>query len=203
MLSFYCPCLETFSKVVELSHRCSVNAQAPAGDHGYTACHPDEQCAEKHTFVPYPAAVALFTKLYIETHARFKSVLSTRQQEVMEMRRQLQSNKEVRKAYGDITQPKEPSYELLKMIVYYFIRSKQKQLLRRHGLSTSQQSVALRSSLRQAPNLKYVAPSDSSMGKSLPDSNQLAQAITQLTSQQSPGVQAALESQTVSGLKSL
>eukprot|EP00117_Sycon_ciliatum_P000498 scpid23683/ scgid3934/ len=146
------PCLENFGAILQTSeHQALPRNDQPLRDHGYAAPIAATQHEEqKHTFVLVPAACSLFHQLNLITHSQFPSMLNTHKQHaVSAMQEHLEANLLIRQLFNDIVQDKNRSYDFLKLVIRYFMKSKQKQLLKQYGLSPANQSIALRTGLRQ------------------------------------------------------
>ncbi|XP_065186307.1 uncharacterized protein LOC135817113 [Sycon ciliatum] len=143
------PSLETFDTVVQLSQQRRVQGTAAPVDHGYASAPPTVENEEyKHTFVLLPTALPLFNLLNVITEKQFPVILAQQKANAIPaMSHHLVHDKSVREAFANIVSTTECA-GLLDRIVYYFLKSKHKQLLRKYELQPQQRSMALRSSLR-------------------------------------------------------
>ena len=64
------------------------------------------------------------------------------------MQEHLEANLLIRQLFKEIVKDKTNSYDLLKLVIRYFMKSKQKPVSKQYGLSSTNQSIALRISLR-------------------------------------------------------
>lgn len=146
------PCLENVTAVQSIAAQRN-DPQPPNVmlDHAYSATEKETtHDANKHLFVPSDLAMPFFIGLHTATQACFKDALKNHKRDAVKaMTATLLKDEQVQKAFSAIVPLENGGDKLLELIVQYFMKSKQKQLIGEHRLSPAKSSVALRSSLRQ------------------------------------------------------